>query len=275
MPKRGARAQYVRKYHTLVELDGELCQGCGRVPAELRWPLEIDHRDEDRDNWDIANLQLLCKQCNVSKSRRVRSSRKSGSPRSPYGKGRIAWEDMSKHDESGSPRNGGGTGLEAGDDHGEGAFISDDVKRTYVAHPRAIKEGLGVTQGTPQQRVNFYAEPRAVEWILEQVRVRGVVLKQDLSNGSAQVANVSPSTTASYLAKLVSSEGPLEESRNEFGDWVVAFRDSHIPTSGDATGDDLLMPLGHEEAETSRSVQTGPPRRSRVLGWLRRQIARR
>lgn len=314
MPKRCTSAERLRYYHYCVVRDrGEVCQHCGLSPQELRFPLEIDHIDEDEDNWDAPNLQLLCKACNVRKSRRLRSrngaslrsagstGRKayeddsvrrlgtpvaprsgveaardateadfSSSPRNADGTRAEARQDMPEHPVSAPPRNGRGTPSEAWEKCGEGAFISNEVKRLYVTHPRAIKEGLGATEGTPQQRVNFYAEPRATEWILEQVRVHGVVLKDDLANGSAQITHTSPSTTRTYIDKLASSEGPLVAYKNIFGDLVITFKDSQLPMSGDAgeDGPQGRMPLDHEESEMSGSGRTGS-RRPGLLGWLR------
>jgi len=58
----------------LKKKDGDLCTNCRRRPEDLNSPLEIDHVDEDRDNWAFENLQLLCKSCNVSKGNRNRRS---------------------------------------------------------------------------------------------------------------------------------------------------------------------------------------------------------
>ena len=180
----------------------------------------------------IPSTLLLCKSDNVRKSRRLRS-RDRVSPWNGDGKGRIAGADKPEHSVSAWPQDGGGTAPEAGGDHGEGAFIWRTLKRTFVDHPRAVKLGLGAPQGTSQQRTGYYAESRVVEWVFEQLRVRGVVSKQDLVDGSAQVAHVSPSTTVRYMDKLCSSEGPLSETQNEFGDLVVSLKESPVPMSDD------------------------------------------
>ena len=270
MPKRSTRAERLRYYHYCVVRDGELCQDCGRVPPELEAPLEVDHIDEDKDNWDPINLQLLCKPCNVKKSRRIRS-RNGASPRSAGGTGAEAWQDMPEHPLSASPQSADGTRPEAWEKGGESDFIYNDLRRRYVRHPRAIKEGLGATDGTPQQRVNLYAEPLAADWILEQVRVYGVVLKQDLANGSAQISHTSPSTTRTYIDKLSSSEGPLVETKNELGERVIAFRDSQVPMSGDAgeEGPQARMPLDDEDTEVTASGRTESSGPRGLLGWLR------
>lgn len=75
MPKRLPPTLHARVYEKLVLLHGASCQSCGASEPPLG-RLDIDHRDNDRTNYDPENLQLLCRTCNVKKQRNKEIARR-------------------------------------------------------------------------------------------------------------------------------------------------------------------------------------------------------
>ncbi len=60
-------------FQRIVDRDGSCCNNpeCPHVAGE--YPLQIDHKDDDKANWSFENLQLLCQPCNVKKEHRRRA----------------------------------------------------------------------------------------------------------------------------------------------------------------------------------------------------------
>jgi hypothetical protein len=48
-------------YRELAKRDGERCGICGNPP-----PLDIDHKDGKKETWELSQLRLLCRACNVT-----------------------------------------------------------------------------------------------------------------------------------------------------------------------------------------------------------------
>lgn len=72
MPGRFPKAARAVIYPFLVSrVGGERCEICGKGPPER--PLEIDHRDGNKNNGHRDNLRLLCKPCNVAQENRRRA----------------------------------------------------------------------------------------------------------------------------------------------------------------------------------------------------------
>ena len=82
MGKRWSRKTQHYAYQFLIYRDGgEFCQHCGVGPPPDR-RLDIDHINNNRDDFADSNLHLLCRICNVVKEnkwrkecRRARASR--------------------------------------------------------------------------------------------------------------------------------------------------------------------------------------------------------
>lgn len=73
MPRRLAKKERELLYRILVLRDGDFCQDCKLTPGEtLQGLLQIDHVNENPDDFDESNLALRCRSCNVAKGNRAR-----------------------------------------------------------------------------------------------------------------------------------------------------------------------------------------------------------
>ena len=66
------------------------------------------------------------------------------------------------------------------------------------------------------------------EWLLKTVRERRMYLKADAVNAGAEMVGCSPETAKRYIAKLASPTGPLRETKDKVGGWMLTFREVEI-----------------------------------------------
>lgn len=111
---------------------------------------------------------------------------------------------------------------------------------------RVSRQVVSYKEGSTEMQANFLFELDFRKWILEKVRERGGYPKQDAIAAGAEVVGCSPTTTAKYLAKLLSSEGPLQEARDMLGDTHLVLKD-HLkePAPLSVVDLDLLAESGH------------------------------
>lgn len=83
---------------------------------------------------------------------------------------------------------------------------------------RIVREAVNYKHGAPEMQANFLFEVDFRNWLLAKVKDLGHYPRADAIAGGAEVVGCSPSTTTKYLAKLVSSEGPLKETKDMLGD---------------------------------------------------------
>lgn len=90
---------------------------------------------------------------------------------------------------------------------------------------RVIKEAVPYKQGSPEMQASYLCELDYRTWILGKIRELGGFPRPDAINAGAEIVGCSPSTTTKYLAKLSSSEGPLQETRDMLGDVILELKD--------------------------------------------------
>ena len=190
-------------YQKLVAEYDENCAECKRQPDELDQPLEIDHIDENRDNWEFPNLQLLCKSCNVSKSNRT----------NPRRRHRVA--ETLATDQEGS---------------------SDLSSTSFSLSPpatRSVKELAEYSKGDPPMKANFLMEPQFRVHVLELVTQHGSLKHEDVVAAGAEYSEGSLRTARDYLAKMTSLSGQLRVVVDEDGITFVALRQDGSSPSDD------------------------------------------
>lgn len=189
-PRRLGEKSRLWCYRYLAIRDGESCCLCGMLPAtrnngfNVAEILEIDHVDGDPWNWLPENLRLLCKKCNLAERNRSRCA--------------LSGDSAHKEREK------------------EEGCVSTRVVRTAVdySHPEAP-----VTM-----QANFLFEVDFRNWILKKVRDDGHYSKPDAIAAGAEIVGCSPQATKSYLSKLTSSAGPLQERLDMLGGWMLEFK---------------------------------------------------
>lgn len=90
---------------------------------------------------------------------------------------------------------------------------------------RVAREVVDYRQGGAEMQANFLYEVDFRHWLLKQVIQNGHFPKLDAITAGAEIVGCSPSTTVKYLSKLVSSAGPLKESRDMLGDIYLELKD--------------------------------------------------
>lgn len=240
MPKRIFPDKREILYEYLCLRDGEFCQDCHAVPTnpisqsfgaqnrafsdaeksgratvsasandQVRQPnivLEIDHVNEDKNDWRLENLQLLCKSHNVGKSNRLRPRRS---------KNRVSGDLCV-------------------------CVCSGDQKCRIC---RLGKEGqpgtrIGKTvvdyaHGSPEMQASGFYELAFRDWVLRTLRGTDHVEKEDLIHSGAEIVGCSSSTAERYLRKLTSSAGPLLERRDMLGRTVILLKLELAKTADD------------------------------------------
>jgi len=193
VPKRLPKKQYEAYYKAVAARDGKECHLCGKTPDQLVHPLEIDHVDENKNNWDIDNLRFLCKSDNTAKGNRNRAARR-----------RRAAESLA-------------TGQ-----------VGPGANNIYArAHPatRSLKELAEYSKGKPAMKANFLMEPKFRDFVLHHIGSFGPTPPEELELAGAEYCGSQPRTARNYLAKMTSSTGPLRVVEGEDGFPVVVKRD--------------------------------------------------
>src|ERR1041384_7009493 len=223
MPKRLSKVARYWNYQFLCQRDGELCQHCGAVPTnpisavrvELNSAaggvsyipsaalkprtekgditLEIDHINEDKDDWRAENLQLLCKTCNVGKQNRARSKRAKSAP-----------SDLS-------------------------VCVRERMRAEGCSATRVVKVGVDYARGSAEIQVAGQCELPFRRWVMAILRSTDHVDREDLIFSGAEKFGCSPATIREwYLPKLTSSVGPLKKDKNSQGEWVIMMKPEFV-----------------------------------------------
>lgn len=116
---------------------------------------------------------------------------------------------------------------------------------------RIVREVVDFMRGAPEMQANFLYEVQYRHWLLEAVSTQGSIEKGDAINSGAEVVGCSPATTAKYLAKLLSSAGPLSEFKGSLGERLLVLKphmagqkesthqaEAHLPQSGKTEGEE-------------------------------------
>ena len=83
-----------------------------------------------------------------------------------------------------------------------------------------VRQALDFESGSVELAANRRYEIPFREYAVNRVAKEGLVLRIDLVNSGAEVVGASPLTTARYLDKLTSQEGPMEVFRSSDGTLV-------------------------------------------------------
>lgn len=218
MPKRlNKNARYL-VYQFLCQRDGEKCKHCGEVPtnpistallepnsavggvsyipskaARLRSKkgqivLDVDHVNEDKNDWRPDNLQLLCRRCNVTKQNRARSKRPS---------------DLS-------------------------VCVRERMREEGCAATRVSKAVVNYRSGSAEMQAAQMYELPFRRWLMQVLRSTDHVGKEDAIYSGAEITGASITTVDRYLKKLTSSAGPLKEARDSMGGTVIMMKPEFV-----------------------------------------------
>jgi len=188
MPNRFQIQQHEIAYKFIASRDGEHCldPSCKRKPPTVK--LQIDHADNNPDNWYPENLHLLCQKHNLEMRQKPAAEHS-----------RLIRKYSAKNERERERERG--------------------REATSI-----VKEMVDFRAGSPEMKANSYYEIRYREWIFMIIREQGFITKADAINAGAEVVGCSTLTTSRYLAKLTSSVGNLKETRDATGTIVITFR---------------------------------------------------
>ncbi|MDP2729153.1 MAG: HNH endonuclease signature motif containing protein [Dehalococcoidales bacterium] len=178
--------QHEIAYKFIAARDGDFCLQCKKKPPAVK--LQIDHADNDPDNWDPENLHLLCQKHNLELRGKTAAEHK-----------RLI-RTYSANNERERARERG-------------------RENTHL-----VKDLVDFRNASPEMKANSYYETQYREWLLTIVREHGFITKVEAINSGAEVVGCSPLTANRYLSKLTSSVGPLKESKDATGTVVISFR---------------------------------------------------
>ncbi len=99
-----------------------------------------------------------------------------------------------------------------------------DLSATALAH-----QLIDYKNGKIPMQATLFFEDNYRSWIMEEIRTKGPKEKKQAINGGAEFIGSSPQTTASYLSKLTSEQGPLREQRGLDGATYIVFKDGNKP----------------------------------------------
>lgn len=199
MPNRFQINQHDIAYRFIAARDGEYCLICQKKPPLSR--LQIDHADNNPDNWDPDNLHLVCRQDNIKLRGMSLAEHKKT----------VQYHSAKNERERACAR-----GIES---------------------TNTVKELVDYRQGSTEMQANSYYEMQFREWLLEVLRENRVITRKEAINSGAEIVGCNPTTTARYLAKLTSSIGNLREGKDATGTVVVTFKQARaIKTNGRTNG---------------------------------------
>lgn len=186
MPNRFQINQHDIAYKFIRARDGEYCLQCGRRPPTTQ--LQIDHADNDPNNWDPENLHLLCRKHNSE----------------------LRGKTVAEHLELIQ-------GYSAKNER-------ERARKRGRENTHLVKELIDFRNASPEMKANSYYETQYREWLLTNIREQGFIVKVEAVNSGAEVVGCSPLTANRYLAKLTSSVGPLKESKDGTGTVIINFK---------------------------------------------------
>lgn len=172
-------------YRFLTEKFGEMCWNCGARPCGNQ-KLDIDHIDDDKYNWQPANLQLACRSCNVRKQRHL--------------------EQRRKYPEF----------------FGEGAPLYSPSEGESSSPTAKVRQTLGdVSRGGPVFHANALMEPTFRSHLLDRLNQENMIEWSDAIDDGAEASGCSTETARRYLNKMCSASGPLARTIATDGRTVV------------------------------------------------------
>ena len=188
MPKRFQADVYKVFYDYISARDGAYCL-IGRIEhRKCRGKLQIDHADSNPRNWNYNNLHLLCQKHNLEMRNRTSADHL-----------RIIRAYSAKN-------------------------VCESVRERGIESTHTLKALVNYSEGSIEMQANSICERIFIDWILNEIKRLGQLLKKEGINSGAAVAGCSPVTVSRYLDKLTCSVGPLQESLDQTGNLVIIFR---------------------------------------------------
>lgn len=108
-------------------------------------------------------------------------------------------------------------------------YVCEREREEGKARTRVSRDIVNYKQASLEMQANFLFELDFRKWLLGKINTLGGYSKIDAIASGAELVGCSPSTTARYLTKLTSKEGPLKESRDMLGDFILTMKDHLKP----------------------------------------------
>ncbi len=183
-------------YAALKARDGPRCCGC--QVSEDEKELVINHRDRNRSNNKLENLDLRCRRCNYFYMITA--------PVPPI-----------------PPRTST-----------QRVYVSENVVVPGPeAQGRRVVRAMDVTRETPEMRTNREKEPLFRAEVLKRIMGKDGLNLYDAQYGIAEVLDVSPVTTGRWLKKMLSRDGILELGPGARGYQFLFFKEGYA-VAGDS-----------------------------------------
>lgn len=100
---------------------------------------------------------------------------------------------------------------------------------------RVLKQDIPYHEGSAEMQANYLFELDYRTWLLQFIQEHGFINRKEAVNAGAEIVGCNPTTSAKYLAKLVSLAGPLQETKDMLGDVVVTFKPSFASNGHELT----------------------------------------
>ena len=218
MGNRFSRVEREKRYRRLVDRDGDVCRDCHMTPEPQAMELTLDHIDGDRTNHAMDNLQLLCKSCNTAKKNRLQAQQA------------AEWRRYLELTQQASPpavsQSNGHAPPPAGA-HQVYDSISEgrEIERVRVReNNRQRRQEIGDYGASPEFRANRRYENSWLDWMDERLDRNGFIPTTEAINAGAAKVDCQPQTTERYVKKWTSSEGHLDQERDEQGRSIIVRR---------------------------------------------------
>lgn len=194
MPNRFQINQHEIAYKFIAARDGEHCLACGKKPPAVR--LQIDHADNNSDNWDPDNLHLVCRHDNIKLRQMTVAEHKKWIRY--YSAKNVCVRERARGHES----------------------------------THRIRELVEYREASPEMKANSYFETQFREWLMEYLGRSKFIIKKEAIYSGAEVVGCNPTTIIRYLGKLTSAVGSLAEKRDATGTLVITFKATRTPVIG-------------------------------------------
>ena len=226
----------------LAHFMGYFCQACRAEQVDLADPLEIDHVDNDRHNWSMSNLQLLCKSCNVTKRNQFAAGRTTRVEQVIYpAENRPQLQSrtpiLPAENPNVPPRNGVGstsphratipTPNKERERDSRFLCACDLIPDPHYQgeHPQVRKELANYPNGSTEHQANFFFHTDYLAWLYSYIAEHGFISTTQAVDAGAMATGGNVQTIGKYLRPLKSFLGPLQETEDMIGQKVLVFKE--------------------------------------------------